>query len=46
MVDAHLTETIVAKPKLVYNLWAAGGRQRHVAANKYTEVRPDKPTTK
>jgi ParB family transcriptional regulator, chromosome partitioning protein len=48
-VDAHVAKTIAAKPKLV-QISTAYGLQKEGSAtlprNKYTEIRPDKPTTK
>jgi len=48
-VDAHVTKTIAAKPKLV-QISTAYGQQKEGSAtlprNKYTEIRPEKPTTK
>jgi ParB family transcriptional regulator, chromosome partitioning protein len=48
-VDAHVTKTIAAKPKLVQISTAYGQQQEGSATlprNKYVEVRPEKPTTK
>ena len=48
-VDAHVAKTITAKPTLV-QISRAHGQQKEGSAtlprNKYTEIRPDKPTTK
>jgi ParB family chromosome partitioning protein len=48
-VDAHVAKTIAAKPKLV-QISTAYGQQKEGSAtlprNKYTEIRPEKPTTK
>jgi ParB family chromosome partitioning protein len=48
-VDAHVAKTIAAKPKLVQISTAYGPQQQGSATlprNKYTEIRPEKPTTK
>jgi ParB family chromosome partitioning protein len=48
-VDAHVAKTVAAKPKLVQISTAYGQQQQGSATlprNKYTEIRPDKPTTK
>jgi ParB family transcriptional regulator, chromosome partitioning protein len=48
-VDAHVVKTIAAKPKLVQISTAYGQQQQGNATlprNKYTEIRPQKPTTK
>ena len=48
-VDAYVAKAIAAKPKLV-QISTAYGQQKEGSAtsprNKYTEIRPDKPTTK
>ena len=48
-VDAHVAKAIAAKPKLV-QISTAYGQQKEGSStlprNKYTEVRPEKPTTK
>jgi ParB family chromosome partitioning protein len=48
-VDAHVAKTIAVKPKLV-QITTAYGQQKEgsttLPRNKYTEIRPDKPTTK
>lgn len=48
-VEAHVAKTIAAKPKLV-QISTAYGQQKEgsvtLPRNKYTEIRPDKPTTK
>jgi ParB family chromosome partitioning protein len=48
-VDAHVAKSIAAKPKLVQISTAYGQQQEGSATlprNKYTEIRPEKPTTK
>jgi ParB family chromosome partitioning protein len=48
-VDAHVAKTVAAKPKLVQISTAYGQQQEGSATlprNKYTEIRPEKPTTK
>ncbi len=48
-VDAHVAKTVAAKPKLVQISTAYGHQQEGGATlprNKYTEIRPEKPTTK
>jgi ParB family chromosome partitioning protein len=48
-VDAHVAKTVAAKPKLVQISTAYGQLQEGSATlprNKYTEIRPEKPTTK
>ncbi len=48
-VDAHVTNAVAAKPKLVQISTAYGQQQEGSATlprNKYTEIRPEKPTTK
>jgi ParB family transcriptional regulator, chromosome partitioning protein len=48
-VDAHVTKSLAAKPKLV-QISTAYGQQKEGSAtlprNRYVEVRPDKPATK
>jgi ParB family chromosome partitioning protein len=48
-VDAHVAKTVAAKPKLVQISTAYGQQQEGsetLPRNKYTEIRPEKPTTK
>src|ERR1700690_813168 len=48
-VDAHVAKTVAAKPKIVQISTAYGQQQESSATlprNKYTEIRPEKPTTK
>src|SRR6185437_7680361 len=48
-VDAHVAKTVAAKPKLVQISTAYGQQQEGSATlprNKYTEIRPEKPTSK
>ncbi len=48
-VDAHVAKTVAAKPKLVQISTAYGQQQEGsptLPRNKYTEIRPQKPTTK
>jgi ParB family transcriptional regulator, chromosome partitioning protein len=48
-VDAHVAKAVAAKPKLVQISTAYGQQQEGSATlprNKYTEIRPEKPTTK
>ena len=48
-VDAHVAKTVAAKPKLVQISTAYGQQQEGSATlprNRYTEIRPEKPTTK
>jgi ParB family transcriptional regulator, chromosome partitioning protein len=48
-VDAHVAKTVAAKPKLVQISTAYGQQQGGSATlprNKYTEIRPEKPSTK
>jgi ParB family chromosome partitioning protein len=48
-VDAHVAKTIASKPKLVQISTAYGHQQQGSATlprNQYTEIRPEKPTTK
>jgi ParB family transcriptional regulator, chromosome partitioning protein len=47
-LDAHVTKTIAAKPKLVQISTAYGQQQGSATLprNKYTEIRPEKPATK
>jgi ParB family chromosome partitioning protein len=48
-VDAHVAKTIAAKPKLVQISTAYGKPQEGsvmLPRNKYTEIRPEKPTAK
>ena len=48
-VDAHVANAVAAKPKLVQISTAYGQQQEGSATlprNKYTEIRPDKPTDK
>ena len=48
-LDAHVAKTVAAKPKLVQISTAYGQQQEGSATlprNKYTEIRPEKPTTK
>jgi ParB family chromosome partitioning protein len=48
-VDAHVAKTVATKPKLVQISTAYGQQQEGSATlprNKYTEIRPEKPTTK
>jgi ParB family chromosome partitioning protein len=48
-IDAHVAKSIAAKPRLV-QISTAYGQQKEGSAtlprNRYTEIRPDKPTTK
>ena len=48
-VDTHVAKTVAAKPKLVQISTAYGQQQEGSATlprNKYTAIRPEKPTTK
>ena len=48
-VDAHVAKSIASKPKLVQISTAYGKQQEGsvtLPRNKYTEIRPEKPTTK
>jgi ParB family chromosome partitioning protein len=48
-VNAHVAKTVAAKPKLVPISTAYGQQQEGsptLPRNKYTEIRPEKPTTK
>jgi ParB family chromosome partitioning protein len=48
-VDAHVAKAVAAKPKLVQISTAYGQQQEGsttLPRNKYTEIRPEKPTTK
>jgi ParB family chromosome partitioning protein len=48
-VDAHVAKAVAAKPKLVQISTAYGQQQEGSSTlprNKYTEIRPEKPTTK